>query len=426
MKKKKYKNIDETVYFTTLPNKMKVYLIAKPGFAEKDAYIVTKFGHFDCLRNIMVNRKKVKIPWGVAHFLEHRMFSIHDQDASDLFSCNGASCNAYTTYEKTAYYFVCENRFYENLQILLTMMDCFSSTEKQVENEKSIIIQEANMYKEQPSFVVMNSLYKNAYHVHPIGIDVIGTEESILNTDKDILQAVFDTFYDPGNLTLVVAGDIDPGELKTYLLNHLLSRKNPKKIAPLSIKEPASIVLKHEEIRMSTIRDNRLGMLLKLPSYEDLKKKDTMYYCYNLIMDYLFASSGKLSEKWLKENILTTLLDYSVTSNIDLDNIIFYNITNDAEKVIQAIRQFFETKNCLDMKQEELESLKKCQYGATIKAYESVNSVCSNFVYDLYSSCSGDYFDEISDIEKITLDDINEAYENIRQAEVCTVIVRGE
>ena len=81
MKRKFYKNVDETIYFTTLKNKMKVYLLHKPGFVEKNAYIVTRFGHFDSIRKINVDGKNVKIPWGAAHFLEHRMFSINDVDA---------------------------------------------------------------------------------------------------------------------------------------------------------------------------------------------------------------------------------------------------------------------------------------------------------------------------------------------------------
>ena len=82
MKKIVYKNIDEVVYETTLKNKMKVYLLYKKGFVEKNAYIVSKFGHFDSIRKIDINGKKVKIPYGAAHFLEHRMFSINDTDAT--------------------------------------------------------------------------------------------------------------------------------------------------------------------------------------------------------------------------------------------------------------------------------------------------------------------------------------------------------
>ena len=83
MEKIVYEKIDEIVYKTTLKNKMNVHLLYKKDFVEKTAYIVTKFGHFDSVRKIVVDGKKKKIPWGAAHFLEHRMFSLNDKDATE-------------------------------------------------------------------------------------------------------------------------------------------------------------------------------------------------------------------------------------------------------------------------------------------------------------------------------------------------------
>ena len=425
MKRKVYKNVDEVVYFTTLKNKMKVYLLYKPGFVEKDAYIVTKFGHFDSVRKIDIDGKKVKIPWGAAHFLEHRMFSINDVDATDLFASFGATCNAYTTYEKTAYYFSCQKNFYECLNILLTMMSSFTSTEKQIENEKSIILQEANMYKEDPNHIINKSIYEQAYIKHPINIDIIGTEETIKNTDHKTLKAIFDTFYDPSNLTLVVCGDINHIELENYLNEHLIESKNPKKIALLNINEPNEVKEEFKEITLSTISVPRLALMYKLPAIKDKYKKDKMYFCYYFILDYLFSSSGKLSEKWLKSNIISTLVEYSVSSNIDLDCIIFYNITDDVQKVVNAIKDVFSKNSKLNITQEEFDDLKKAHYGYTLRAYESVNGLCSYFVYDLFTSAN-DYFKEVDEVKTLTLEDINEAYENICNAITTYVVLRGE
>ena len=391
MKRKFYKNVDETIYFTTLKNKMKVYLLYKPGFVEKNAYIVTKFGHFDSVRKINIDNKMVKVPYGAAHFLEHRMFSINDIDATDLFANLGATCNAYTTYEKTAYYFSCQKNFYECLDILLKMMSNFSSTESQIENEKSIILQEANMYKEDPNHIINKTIYEQAYINHPINVDIIGTEDTIKNTDHKTLKAIFDTFYDPSNLTLICCGDINHVELEKYLNEHLIESKNPCKIKPLKIKEPNEVKKEYSEMTMSTVTIPRLALMYKLPSISDKFEKDRMYFCYYFILDYLFSSSGKLSEKWLKSNIISTLVEYSVSSNIDLDCIIFYNITDDVLKVVNAIKDVFKKGNTLNITQEEFDDLKKAHYGYTLRAYESVNGLCSYFVYDLITSAN-DYF----------------------------------
>lgn len=425
MKRKVYKNIDEIVYTTTLKNKMKVYLLYKPGFIQKDAYIVTKFGHFDSVRKINVNGKKVKIPWGAAHFLEHRMFSINDVDASDLFAQYGASCNAYTTYEKTAYYFSCQKNFYRCLKVLLDMMSSFSSTKEQVENEKSIILQEANMYKEEPSHILNKAIYSQGYINHPINVDIIGTDETIKNTTKEELKAIFDTFYDPSNLTLVVCGDINHEELEEFLNNNLLESKNPCKIPPLKINEPNEVNKEKGEVYLSTIQMPRVAFMYKLEAIKDKKEKDKMYFCYSFIMDYLFASSGKLSEKWLNEGIISTLLDYSISSNIDLDCIIFYNICDDVDLLSRSIKAVFDKDKEFEMTQEEFDELKKSHYGATLRAYESVSGLCSYFVYDLFTSAN-DFFEEVEEVKKLTLNDIKKAYLNICNAISTVVVLRGE
>ena len=425
MKRKLYKKIDEIVYTTTLSNGMKVYLLYKKGFNEKTAYVVSKFGHFDSNRYISLNSKKVKIPWGAAHFLEHRMFSIDNIDATSLFASYGANCNAYTTYEKTTYYFNTQNNFYECLDILLKMVNSFTSTSLQIENEKDIIIQEANMYKENPNHILNSTLYKQAYVNHPIKMDIIGEKQTIENTSKEMLEAIFNTFYDPSNLSLVVCGDIDHNELESYLNNNLLSKKNYKKIKPLKIKEPLNVLKEKGEVYLSTINMPRVGFLYKLNPIKDKVKKDKMYFCYNLILDYLFASSGKLSEKWLNDSTLTTLLDYSIMSNIDLDCIIFYNINTNIENLISNIKGVFNEQNKLNITQSEFDDLKKSHFGATIRAYESVSGLASYFVADLYTSAN-DFFNEIDEVKELTLNDMNEAFKNICNASTSLVILRGE
>lgn len=425
MIKKVYKQINETVYKCKLENGMNVVLLYKKGFLQKDAYIITEFGHFDSVRKIEINGKKVSIPDGSAHFLEHRLFYVNGKDASDLFNDLGATCNAYTTYEKTAYYFSTISNFYECLSVLLDMMRDFSSTDEQIENEKSIIIQEANMNKEEPASCLNKKIYENSYANHPIRKDIIGTYDSIMQTNKEQLKAIFDTFYDPSNLTLVVCGDIDHNELERFLSSRLLKRKNENKIKKLKINEPSNVIKQYDEISLKTINTPRLAMLYKLKTPLSLKEKDKMYFSYNFLIEYLFASSGKLSEKWLKEGIVTTLIDYSISSNIDLDNIIFYNITNDVDKVINAIKKVFDKSFDFSMTNEALENLKKSHYGATLRSYESVGELCSYYVYDLFTSYN-DFFEEIEEVKKITLEDIKKAYYNICEAECSIVVLRGE
>ena len=224
---------------------------------------------------------------------------------------------------------------------------------------------------------------------------------------------------------MICCGDINHVELENYLNEHLIECKNPCKIKPLKIKEPNEVKKEYSEMTMSTVTIPRLALMYKLPSISDKFEKDRMYFCYYFILDYLFSSSGKLSEKWLKSNIISTLVEYSVSSNIDLDCIIFYNITDDVLKVVNAIKDVFKKGNTLNITQEEFDDLKKAHYGYTLRAYESVNGLCSYFVYDLFTSAN-DYFKEVDEVKQLTLQDMNKAFENICNAITTYVVLRGE
>ena len=77
------------------------------------------------------------------------------------------------------------------------------------------------------------------------------------------------------------------------------------------------------------------------------------------------------------------------------------------------------------MTEEDLEQLKKTQYGITLRSYESVGGLCSYFVYDLFTS-NDDFFKEIEEIKSITLEDINQAYKNICEGLITYCVLEGD
>ena len=77
------------------------------------------------------------------------------------------------------------------------------------------------------------------------------------------------------------------------------------------------------------------------------------------------------------------------------------------------------------MTEDELQQLKKTQYGITLRAYESVSGLCSYFVYDLFTS-NDDFFKEIDEIKSITLEDINQAYKNICEGLTTLCVLEGD
>ena len=145
MKSETFLNANGTEYEKIiLPSGLTMYYMFKPENAKKAAMIATKFGSINYTFN-MQDGRNVTVPNGTAHFLEHKLFEGKEGNAFDFYAATGAKANAYTSNDKTAYYFVCSDRFEENLEILLSFVTNPYLTEENVEKEKGIIAQEIKM-----------------------------------------------------------------------------------------------------------------------------------------------------------------------------------------------------------------------------------------------------------------------------------------
>ncbi|MCL2409052.1 MAG: insulinase family protein [Oscillospiraceae bacterium] len=212
MNLREYKNIGEQVYSGKLPNGLSVFVVPKRGFNKRYAFFATDYGGAD--RRFRFAGNWLDTPAGIAHFLEHKMFDMEDGDnALMTLSANGASPNAYTSTDITAYYFECTENFKENLDTLLTFVSTPYFTSESVEKERGIIDQEIRMVEDDPDYAVYYGLMKSLFRHSPIRDSVAGTVESISEITADTLYNCHKVFYNPSNMALCVAGDIDPSEV---------------------------------------------------------------------------------------------------------------------------------------------------------------------------------------------------------------------
>ena len=206
-----YSNINEKVYKGSLPNGLSVYVVPKPGFHKKYAFFATDYGGVD--RRFCLSGKWIDTPAGVAHFLEHKMFDTEDGNALELLSANGASPNAYTSTDITAYHFECIDKFDENLETLLSFVSVPYFTPESVEKEQGIIAQEIRMVEDNPDYCMYYGLLKSLFKNNPVRDSVAGTVESISEITADTLYDCHKVFYTPSNMTLCIVGDVDPGKV---------------------------------------------------------------------------------------------------------------------------------------------------------------------------------------------------------------------
>jgi len=202
-----YEKLNEKLYTGTLANGCTIFVIPKPGFHKKYAYLAADYGGVD--RRFKINGKWIDTPAGVAHFLEHKMFDTKDGNALEKLSANGASPNAYTSTDKTAYHFECIDMFAENLKILLDFVSVPYFTPESVEKEQGIITQEIRMVEDDPDYNLYYGLLRSLFKTNPLRDSIVGSVESIEEITADTLYDCHKVFYAPSNLALCVVGDVD-------------------------------------------------------------------------------------------------------------------------------------------------------------------------------------------------------------------------
>lgn len=204
-----YPELDETLYQRTLANGLTVCVVPRKGFTKRLAYFVTDYGSVHTQYSL--DGKDYQSPAGVAHYLEHKMFDLPgNRDVSAEFAALGASTNAFTSYDMTAYYFSCTENFDACLRLLLEFVSTPYFTEESVEKERGIIDQEIGMNEDAPDSVVFENLVRAMYARHPIRVPILGTRETIRQITPEVLYSCHRAFYAPGNMLLCVVGDVDP------------------------------------------------------------------------------------------------------------------------------------------------------------------------------------------------------------------------
>ena len=221
-----YPELDEKLYREVLPNGLTVAVVPRRGFARSIAYFVTNFGSIHT--DFRLEGEEYHAPAGVAHYLEHKLFDLPGgRDVTAEFAALGATVNAFTSYDMTAYYFTCTQEFDQCLRLLLEFVSTPYFTSESVERERGIIDQEIGMNLDAPDSVIFDSLMAAMYENHPIRIPILGTRDSIREITPETLELCHRAFYTPGNMLLCVIGDVDPEAVKQAALEVLGAEKRP-------------------------------------------------------------------------------------------------------------------------------------------------------------------------------------------------------
>ncbi|MGK0552105.1 EF-P 5-aminopentanol modification-associated protein YfmH [Enterococcus faecalis] len=410
MNKKDYPQIKETLYTETLANGLTVYLLPKKDYHKTYGLFTTNYGSIDNHFVPLGQQNFIKVPDGIAHFLEHKMFEKEDGDVFQKFGQQGASANAFTSFTKTSYLFSTTSQVERNLATLLDFVQAPYFTKETVEKEKGIIGQEIQMYLDDPNWRLFFGILGNLYPKHPLHIDIAGTIASISEITAEDLYTCYHTFYHPSNMTLFVVGNMEPSALMAFIRENQASKmfapaQSIKRQFP---KESAADIIREQRIEMAVTRPK---ILVGVKGLDQVPETGIALMKYQataqLLLQLLFGNTS--------HNYLTLynqgLLDDSFNFDFSLDRSFhFADIGGDSEEPERLAAELeailLGAVDSSELTEANLSLLKKKMIGKYFQALNSLEYIANQFSQSLFGETT--LFDKIQVIESIQLTDIKE------------------
>lgn len=392
--------VDEKILYDKLDNGLDVYIVRKKDFNSNYASFVSKFGGLD-IEFIPIGEKDyVKMPSGIAHFLEHKLFEQeNDPKVHDFYKQSGTYVNAMTGYKRTKYIISGPKNFKKNLEFLLDFVESPYFTDQNIEKEKGIIIEEAKMCLDDKSRLFYQTVLKNLYNEVPYDKKIIGDIEDIKSMTKEDIYKCYNSFYHPSNMALFVVTNEDENDILELVKNNQ-SKKEFKKdfnIVRKIYNEDINVRKEYEEL-LEDVKETRVGYSLKFRLKDfDVTRKELIYYLYIFLgmkLGNLSTFNLSLKEQGLIKNDIGYSVDNLINGTDEFITVHIYSLTDNINEYIKLLED-----NLIDnnYNKEDFELYRKNMISDFNYDFNSVNGIMS-FLVGEYS-----YEDKIDEesIEKV-------------------------
>ena len=422
MEKQLFEQLQEELYYEKMDNGLSVYILPKKGFNKTYATFTTKYGSIDNHFKEPDAQEYSRVPDGIAHFLEHKLFEKEDGDVFQQFSKQGAAANAFTSFTRTAYLFSSTTDVERNLETLIDFVQEPYFSDKSVEKEKGIIGQEITMYDDNADWRLYFGIIENLYHKHPVKIDIAGTVESISGITKELLYQCYNAFYHPSNMLLFITGPLDPEAIMQQVRDNQ-SKKNFDNRGEIKRKfeeEPAQVATKKRSIHMHVQTPKCVvGLKANNPTLQgvELLKQEL---CINLFLDMTFGKSSEYYEKLYSEGSIDNSFFYDYTQEYGFGFGMVGSDTAEPDQLEEKLKNILlEARSGKIITEERLESVRRKKIGAFLRSLNSPESIANQFTR--YAFNNMELFDVVNALETITLNDVQKAVKELIDEERMSV-----
>ena len=405
------------------PSGLDIYIFPKQMTATY-AMFATRFGSVD--RDFRLaddpEGKSVHVPAGVAHFLEHKMFSNEDGvDSFERFCAYGADANAYTAYNKTVYLFGCTENFAQSLSELLRFVTHPYFTAESVGKEQGIIAQEIKMYDDDPYERCFTELLRCLYHVHPVRENICGTVKSIRQITPQVLMDCYRVFYNLSNMALVICGNVDADEILA-VADRELPNEPPVQIMRHLPDEPEAVHRPRFEMSMQVAKPIfNIGFKDSghcLSPMERQRREAAM----SILNEMLFSRSGELFNSLFEDGKISPGFSYGYSM---CDSFSFNSLAGEAddpETVLRAILDYIDEKKKNGLDAKNFARCKRVMCAEYIKDFDSTEEIANDLLGYVFDE--GEMFTYGELLRQVTQEDTERLLHEVFDRErVCMAVV---
>ena len=333
----------------------------------------------------------------------------------------GSDANAFTTFNYTNYQVYGSDDAKENVLHLIDFVQNNYFSQSIVKNEKGIIVEEAKMGIDDPYTVMLFKHLDNIFHNYPYKDEITGNPKDVKSITLNDLKLVFNNFYHPENMFLVVTGNFNPYEMMEAIKENQKMKSFPKFTSPERIipKEDKKVRVPYEEVNINvTNKKVKIGVKISkssLKGFDDLHIRVLM----SLIMKANFGVTSDFRDSLLEKEIIS-----NISYNVDIfDDYVIVMLTVDTDLPNEIISAFNDKLNHLKIDEKTFERAKKANIASLILDYEDVDVV--NGIIQAEVLSYGDVIPNLKEIyENITYHDLVEFLKVLNMKERSILVLK--
>ena len=340
---------------------------------------------------------------GISHFIEHLMYkgtkTRTSKQIAEEIEKNGGELNGFTSEEITAYYCKMPSKHLDiALDVLTDMVKNSLFDEKELEKERKVIFEEIKMRRDTPRIYVFDEI-QNLLYRKPLGLNLIGTHETMNSINKKKILEKFKQIYEPNNFILCVVGDADFEQIIKFTEKNFENKKSAVPKQKVELKNEVKI-----EEREGVDQAN-LVFAYHVPVVSDDR-------CHAAkVLNSLMA--GGMSSRLFEEIREKRNLAYSIHGDSNVNRDFAYNLIyvgtmkENIEQVKKIIFDEFE-KVAKDLTEKELKEIKEQLIGNYQISMEDSQTQMMNLLISEIQGDAKDFYEYEKNISKVKLKDVKE------------------